>query len=211
MIYNLNEANRKYLILVYQFLLKYTQLKKYDELLSISEEYKIPTINNDKKDKYQILSNLNYFYVRNDLNLKALNEKELEFLDEINLDTLSINNSEVDDFIRKTFRKVMFKYDFTDVNKKYKVWYGPAESSKYMVDNDTLIIGFRYNPYVDYDLKKYENQLKYFQRDDYIDSICQELQDNISKSLGLNVKVIKYDDFSISKSDLAENTSEITH
>lgn len=103
-------------------------------------------------------------------------------VDELNyLSTASIYDSEMDKFIRSTLKRVIF--EDTDLN-------------------DTLVIGERFNDN-DMNLSKEMNS----DRKKYISELCSRLQNELSRDLSMNVKVIEYNDESIKKSENIDSMS----
>lgn len=191
---------------LYDYLLHKTDIKNHDNEIKDNQEHSFKAVNETKMDMYQFLAKgkLNYYYVRNNLYLNKLSEEEIKFLD----DRIASNNmaydKEVEDFIGKTIKNVI---SFSD-DKNVSVNYGPSDSSMYIVENGTIIIGQRVDEYVNYDLNNYENQMKYMKRNIFLGADADELKTSIAGDLGISVSVIKYVDETVK---LKESNQEEIH
>lgn len=197
---NLDDESKKvfltrysvYTNFLYDYLLHKTDIKNHDDEIKNNQEHSFKTVNETKMDMYQFLAKgkLNYYYVRNNLYLSKLSEEEIKFLD----DRIASNNmaydKDVEDFIGKTVKKTI---SFSD-DKNISMNYGPSDSSMYIVENGTIIIGQRVDEYVNYDLNNYENQMKYMRRNIFLGADADELKTSIAGDLGISVSVIKYVD-----------------
>ncbi len=188
---------------LYEYLINKTKIKEFDDKLKNNKEHEFEAIDDDNKDMYQFMAKnkLEYYYIRNNLNLGNLSNEEIAFIDNrIKNNNFSYDN-EVEKFIESTLKKVL---SFSN-DKNLLINFGPSGSSSFFVKNESLIIGQRINEFVSYDLGIYENQLKYFERDDYLDQVKEELQTSIFEILNIPVSVIRYVNETVKLKDEVEN------
>ena len=151
---NLNLPKEEYLNLyslyMYYFtkyLIKTIRLDQYDESLKNSNLSFVNIIEN--QDVYQLMNSslLNYFYIRNNIYLDKLTNDELNFLKQ-QLTSLNYNiNEEIESFIEKTYKKLIFETINNNPNMIAKISHGPISSSAFFSRNDALVIGFRYDEF----------------------------------------------------------------
>lgn len=165
-------------------------LKNIDNIFSQSN-LNFPKVNEKDMDIYQYLSSdyLNYFYIRNNLYLENLNKDELNFLinkkDEI-LDIETIN------FLNNTILKVIY-----DKNHKEN-YYANVPNKDYLLQNNKVIIGFRYDEFKDVSLSDDEWDELNKKQNIFIDNVLSKFQEEI------NIKkypiiIMKYSEFLINK------------
>ena len=147
-----DEQKEKYLKLyeyysnmLYHYMLKKLDLKKYDDMILESENNFMP-VEIDNMDLYQYLGSnyLKIFYIRNNLYIERLSEDEKKFLEmKANLDPNGYDER-VELFIEKTYSRVCVEN--VDLDSKVSINYGPDAYSFFKPDN-ALIIGYRFNDY----------------------------------------------------------------
>ena len=174
-----------------RFLIKHTRIKNIDDTLDMNPLFNC--VNDEDKDFYQELSTkLKFFYIRNNLHIENLSSDESKFLmnkiinDEYEFDT------ETEDFIRKTYKRVIAELPLQE--QEAYINYGP-EVEYFYAPSNALIIGLRYD-------EKDRNNLidKKIILEDYISM----LENDISNKLNLSVRVIIYDSSSIKKNETAK-------
>ncbi len=189
----LTSAYRYFLL---QLLLSKTNIKEYDDLLSSSELKFVPVLD-EKKDYYQKDNSelLKYFYLRSNIYISHLSGDEI-----INFGNLYKKHNgqyceEIEEFLLKTCHKVLTDYIGKE---KFNICYGPSNDS-FSVPCDSLKIGVRYEEfYFDgKDEKQWdENHEKQL---DFLFKMIDELENNLTKTLGMDVRILYYNDFSVVK------------
>lgn len=170
-----------------EYIIRNTDLKKYDDLLYQNRNL-IDFIKDDDKDPYQLLSNnmLKYFYVRNNLYLYRLDNKELQvLLNKIQSQDFSYDDN-VEKFITKTFKKVILETE--ENNKNLLTCFGP-ENTKFYVDNGTIVIGVRFEETLNFE--------EYFKQKSILNKNLNKVQEDLLLKLNSNVIIINYDRTSI--------------
>ena len=187
------------------YLLKNTSLKEYDEVLKNNKDYYLSVPEEDEQDMYQFLCNdiLTYFYIRNNLFIENLSEEEKTYLDSL-LDKEIEYNQDVEDFIKSTFSKVIFADIDKKGSKNRRYNLGPSDNQSFYVDNSSLVIGLRLELFVHQEEKDISK--KYFAGLSYIDTLCEELKEKMSKELNYDVQVIQYSDSSVVKLDFMDKS-----
>lgn len=182
-----------YIKFVYEYLMRNTNINNVDEMFSICFEFDFPPISKESMDQYQIIASnyLKYFYIRNDIDINNLTDDEKRFIEERIQNNNLDYNEEINDFIRRTLPRVISKED-EKLGDSYLINYGPASSEYYIASNKSLVIGFMYNEYVNDDLDDYESQIKYMEREDFVETQCKKLEQEMSRSLNIDVKVLEY-------------------
>ncbi len=193
---NLNEAQKEEYVKLYEvyskFLLEYLikkyNLLKYDNIFKNSKSNFVP-MPIEKIDMYQTLcrNKLNYIYIRNNIYIERLNKEEISYLYSI---VGKEYNQEIEIFIAKTFKKLIIEN-----NDAYlKINYG-FNNRSYQGSSNALVIGLRYDKYVDSNNKNFEelNEQRLLEKDNIIEYIKEELQHKSN----MNIEVIEYGDFSV--------------
>lgn len=163
---------------LYEYLLKHTDIKKYDDMLS---EMNSNVISNDRKDLYQFLSSnyLKNLYVRNNLYIERLSDADIRFLTDRILNAEYDYDEKVEELIERTFRTVIF--DEIGVNN-VETNYGP-DAPDFYAPVDSLVIGDR----IDNDKVVDATQL------------MNDLNLSIQESLNVKTTLIHYSDESVHK------------
>lgn len=181
-----------------EFIIRLLKLNDYDQQIS-ENELKFKPVLEDKTDVYQFLSRdrLKYLYIRNNIYIDKLTEKERNFIKRFLLDTCLPYNDEIDQFIKQTFPKLIFE-DVTGNGDKGLVMYGP-NSQSYMARNDAIVIGFRYDEWNTDGLSDEEwDELDYKRKFEFLPDLFQNiLQEALEKKIEVPVQIIKYNDFSV--------------
>lgn len=187
---NINpELYSKYHSLMTLYFIKCINLKEIDNLF-LNSPLGFKKVSEDDMDVYQYLSSdyLNYFYIRNNLNLENLNEEELNFLknkNDENFDNNTIN------FLNSTILKVI------NDNKKEEL-YSNVDNPNYIFETNKVIIGFRYDEFAVTTMEDDEwNELNEKQNE-YIDKVIKEYQEKINNS-NYPVVILKYSEFIVNR------------
>lgn len=190
--------------LLLKYLIKNTSIKIFDNDVKNCKDYVFEFEPIKKNlDIYQYLCNeeLDFFYIRSNIYPENLSSEEKEFLDSLIDKKDIVYNSEIEKFVKKTFLKVIYEnigdHTPTDLN------FGPSSSEEFFAPNDSLVIGGRFDIAVahidnDEDLKNYFGRINYFKYE------CKWLQRKLSEELGIDVRVIYYNDDSIKEMPLRE-------
>ncbi len=136
----------------------------------------------ENMDMYQSNSIFKYFYVRNNLYLEKLSNEDIE--------KLLSNDSNKKDIVLRTFKNIIKKYD------GYKVCYGP-DTDNFLFDSDVLVLGFRFDYYIDNVLSDEMWELDVYKRRTYLINMFTSLEASLTEKLGLKVKICGYDEDSI--------------
>ena len=180
-----------------QYIIDRLQIKKYDK--SIYESgLDFSTINLEDMDIYQYFSSdlLRYFYLRNNIYIERLNDKELDFLkSKLKSDGTVLDDEEIE-FIEKTYQKVIFE-DVLKNGDTCMVQYGP-NSSNFFARNDSVVIGVRYNEFDD-KLEDNEWQELNDKQREFLNSLLERMNKEFVGKLPSNtpISIIEYNDFSI--------------
>jgi len=174
-------------------------LKNYDNKLENSD-LEFLKIEPGEMDIYQYFSSdkLNYFYIRNNIYLEKLTEEEKQFLKELS-DEQEMT-MEVEEFIERTFKKLIFE-DISrnvDSNSKRVIMYGP-DSSNFMADNDALVIGLRYNEFAKNGVDSGNVGELYVKQLVYLEKFLNEMKQELYGTIDAPIAIIKYNEFSINK------------
>lgn len=177
--------------LLYCFLIKKLELKKYDDMISNSF-VGFTKVEEKDMDIYQYLSSnyLRFLYIRNNIYIERLTSEEInKLLSFFN----NYNSEEALDFINNTYKKVMFE------SPDGTTMYGP-DNLRFIKPSNSIMIGIRHNAFYireNEDENIWEN--KYEEKERYLDLFIPELERQLNnKGLG-KVFVIEYNDFSIKK------------
>ena len=165
-----------------------TNIKEMDDEIKKSK-YKFIKIDDEKLDFYQSFSRnyLDYFYLRNNLYLYRLNKEEYLFI----VNRIKSNNysfdDEVEKFILNTYRKVIFENvkDF----KKARINHDKYDMGRY-IENDSLIIGFRYETNNELNGKDWYDNLNFQEVE--IQGIFENLLENLQKYFVINIALLDY-------------------
>lgn len=191
-----------------EYMMKKLNLEEYDSKLKNSG-LNFEEVKEENMDIYQYFSSekLRYFYLRNNIYPEKLNEEDTKFLQE------RIENGQLDldeqaeEIIQKTYKTVI-KETIGQDDGKYFVAYGP-QNRNFFASNEALVIGMRYDEYVETNLND-EEWAK--QRDSqlvYLVNLIREMTDKIEKEFDNPVKIIKYSQFSTrSRENLIEKEGE---
>lgn len=176
-----------------EFLNKKINLKEYDEKIKNSDLHFVMV---KDLDYYQKMSKpyLNYFYIRNDINIDKLSDEEKEFMEKNKENDINLN---IEKFINDTLDKVIKIENDNDEN--FIVDYG-APSNNYMAFNDSLVIGFRFDEYNnDNNLNDDDWMNNYNAKMQYLNELVKEMMDIGKVVLNKSIRIIKYNEFTITK------------
>ena len=192
-----------YMNLMYQYLMKKTEIVNYDKQL-IDKDFK--SIDEEYTDFYQMFSEgfLKFFYIRNNLYLDRLTNEEIEFLGS----KLAGNNYALDrqaeELIERTYRKLIFENVSGNYDSSFDVNFGP-DSMKFYAPVNSFVIGVRYDEELinGCDDKSIE---KYLTKRNFVEELCLELSEKLSEILNMPVSVIYYNNNSIKKKHNANDS-----
>ena len=182
---------RKYILymkFLIEYLIKKTEIKKYDNLLK-EDSHNFISIKYKDMDIYQRLASnyLKYFYIRNNLHLDRLTKEENLYLNKKD----NIFDDKACEFIENTFKKVIFE-DFDD----YLINYGVIAKGT-LAPSNALVIGVRYDEFNLNGMSDVEWDLNYQEQTKILNKIVETLESNIKNSLNINCKIIKYNRYSV--------------
>lgn len=201
---SLNEKEMERYILIYnvyrnlftKFICNKLELKKYDDKI---KESALNFIENKKEtmDMYQLFSSdiLKYFYIRNNIYIEQLNEEEMKFFLEKSNDSNLKFDEETNKMINSTWEKVIFE-DALKNEKKCIVSFGP-DNSRFFAQNNSLVIGFRYDKFAKTDLNDEEWKKLYFEQLKYVNMVINEMEENLKNIISVPIRVIEYNEFCI--------------
>ena len=180
-----------------EYMIEKLNLKEYDERIKSSG---LNFCANKEKDMdlYQYFSSeyLDYFYLRNNLYVERLNDKELNFLRR----KLELDNYDLDDesrlMIEKTYQKVIFE-DVLGNGEECTTFFGP--SSGYMAKNNGVVIGVRYDEFARNGLTDDKWDELHNRQKNFLTQLIGEMKENIEKNISGPIYIFRYNEFSIRK------------
>ena len=183
----------KYNTLLYKFLLKKLDLKKYDNILLKKQ---LHPINEEDYDLYQYLSSkfLSFIYIRNNIYIERLTPDEINFLKTIN-EELDLDDT-VYNFIENTFYKVIME----ETNKMaipVNISYGP-DNLKFIKPNNSIIIGVRFDEfYKDSNDNSKTFKENYLLRENIVDTLIKIMKNELKNKIDCGIEIIRYNEFSV--------------
>lgn len=193
----------KYRMLLTKYFIKKLRLKLYDELIENSG-LNFKPVDIEKQDLYQYFSsdNLKYVYIRNNVYIDRLTDEEKQ-----KLNTLSYGDNElskIDElFIEETYKKVIFE-DKLENNKKTMTFFGPRTSS-FMIGNDYVVIGIRYDKYYNQYGNDEEWKENFIKQSEFITNLIFKMKSELCLIIDNPVTVIEYGDMSTIKLTQTKN------
>lgn len=185
---------KNYHLLLYEYLINETQLKEYDDYFSSSNLNYVKT-SEACKDAYQMISPLNYFFIRSKLYIDNLIEYNKSILENINSDTDYEFRKR---YIEDTLSAVITNSKYAS---NYMMLFGTNISPYYMAKNGSLVIGFRYDEllemYVEDDEKADAWAENLEKQEDEIYELLPKIQHKIETITGVPVKIIQYNGISV--------------
>lgn len=178
-----------YMELLYNYLLKNTDLLKYDNNL---KEHMVSPVIDEYKDFYQSFANgfLDYYYVRNTLYLEKLNKEEMDYLSK-KMNEEFVYDEEADNFIKNTLPKVIL------VDGDYMVFY-KSNDIDYSATPNALVLGVGVEYLVDYtdeEEERHRNDMEFVYRNNV------SIEDDLSKKFDREVVVFNYENVYKKKED----------
>ena len=150
---------------------------------------------NFKEVNKRINSSLKMILLRNNLCIEKL---PIDIINRLSSLTKEDNQkiNELFKIIEDTYKVVIdTNYDETTTQKNC---YG-LDGDDYWFDSQDLIIGFRYNELYENGLNDDEWLENNFKQNDYINMVFNKLQEEATKTLGVSVRLIKYDEETVQK------------
>lgn len=179
-----------------KFLIKHTIIENIDDDLDNNPLFNC--VSDNDKDFYQGLSvKLKYFYIRNNIHIENLNSEENRFLMNKIINDDYEFNTETEDFINKTFKKVISELPLEE--KEAYINYGP-EVEYFYAPSNSLVIGVRYDE---------ENNQNLIDKKNILNNYIHVLENEISTKFNIGVRIIIYDSFSVKKKDENVNLKQI--
>lgn len=181
-----------------EYIMQKLNLKKYDEEITNSGLDFIPNKEQDM-DIYQYFSSeeLKYFYIRNNIYIEKLEKEEEDLLQE----KIENKNYDLDEkskkMIEQTYKKVILE-DVLRNGKKCITNYGP-DSSSFMAPNDAIIIGIRYDEFLENGLSDKEWDELHDKQLLYIVELRNKMQENLKQEIQIPIAILKYNEFSVNK------------
>lgn len=192
-----------------EYMTEKLNLQEYDKVIKESGLDFIG-VNESDMDSYQYFSSnvLKYFYIRNNINIEKLDQKELEFLSQINFDNEKELEEEEKEFIEKTYQKVIFE-DILKNGKKCIISYGP-DSSRFFSSNDSIVVGMRYDEYAESGLDDEEWDELHEKQLDFLQELEKKMKLELKDKLDNPISIIQYNEFSVQRRNAPEpqNTEE---
>lgn len=183
------------------------QISKYDNHL-LEHSLQFQEVDDEKKDIYQRNSIFHYFYIRNTLYVEKLNIGDLNYL----IHKYNQQNFELDktsmEMIERTYLNVI-KSDIASEEESL-ISYGPFLNS-YFAPTDSLVIGFRYNPYTNQNDLEYnddvwfENNMK---QTSFLNSFFLTMEQNVQEKIPTSISIMQYTDDTVIVENLAMNREE---
>lgn len=185
--------NCQYRALFIDYCLRNFDLKKYDDQICNSK-FEFKRIQDKEMDIYQALSceKLSYFYIRNNFYIERLTEDEKRFLYDCFNKNFDIPDIVKDDFIKKTYQKVIFE-DVMNNGKVCSTNYGPP-SYDYYYPNNSIIIGIRHDYFNEKELSTME---EYNEKEKFIVQVCRDFVNVNSNKVDVPLNVANFDGFSV--------------
>lgn len=181
--------------LVLAYFIKNFHLKELDDTLAQHQDVYV-MVNSDDKDLYQKSAEgfLNYLYIRNDLHIERLTSEEKEYLLNI-IDSQNVELTEQNEqFIDKTYYKILID----NIDKPGKNIYGPS-NSKFINDNDVIIIGIRYDEFANFTEQDPDVYRKVTKAKWELEVLTDFINQKLKKEQKRKLTFIQYDQNSIKK------------
>lgn len=178
-----------------KFMIKKLNLKNYDERIKDSG-LNFCVTKKETMDVYQSYSSeyLDYFYLRNNIYIEKLDYNEINFLRE----KFNSNNFDLDEesknMIENSYKKVIFEDALKNGKECITFW---GSSSYYMAENNSLIIGIRYNEFSKNGLTDYEWDELHTRQKKFLDALTKEMKENFKKIINIPLYIFKYNEFSL--------------
>ena len=170
------------------FLNERVSIDRYQERLD-SHEYVFPKCKHTAYAAFAAFGRNNIF-LRNTLFVERLTEKEIHrFLDAVRDDSLVITDDLLS-IVEETWKSVIFvKLDESYDDTPYEIVYDEFGVNKMMAYNDALVLEIAYDPEYDSEgeFVNRENEPKKYE---FILSLAEQMESEISESLGCHVAVI---------------------
>ncbi len=190
-----------------EYMIDKLNLKEYDKKLAESELNFIPT-KEPQMDIYQYFSSpeLKYFYIRNNLYLEHLTKQEAEVIKRRSKEENLKLDEETKKLIENTYQKVITE-EVPNVEGKYRVSFGPL-NGKFFANSDSVVIGARYDTYEQAGQSDDEWFEQYCKREDYLQEMLEQVQEESKGKLKTEVTAFKYTDNSVIVKDQSKQREE---
>lgn len=187
----------KYYILLYNYINQRVDIKKYDDLF-LNSSINYIKIEKSDMDVYQLISSdkLNYLYIRNDIYIQNLNNEEKELLKNISFNHYGEKEHE---FVHNTLKKVLTLDNGINLLNLGAIDY------KNMVENGSLVIGFRYDEFNLGEMSDEEWNDNYEKSIDESMKILISLEQELRENLEYPCIAIHYNEFNMQKDEIDYN------
>lgn len=175
----------KYKRLLECSLIKCLPLEQIDSNMEKSDLGFVP-VETPAMDFYQATSGmgLNYIYLRNNIYIEKLSEKDLVLLESLN------SEEDEEQFVKRTLKDVIYPYTV----EKQVLFYGP-ENRNYLVDSASIIIGIRHNEF-DVGLENEAFKENFLKKQEIISQLSLVISVIGMKQFDIPVLMIQYNEFS---------------
>lgn len=201
---NLDENQKEEYLVLYStylsVLLKYIDFKcdlKFFDKIILNDSANFKAISEDDMDLYQYSCSdfFKYFYIRSNIYIERLSDKEIKFIKSQSLDFNENNYELMGNFICNTLSKVILESE--DSDEIFYTNFGPA-SKNFIKPNNALILGVRFDEYYIEEGEPQETWvIRHNTRLSMLLNLCEMLEYTLSKDMQIPVSVIKYNEFSI--------------
>lgn len=156
-------------------------------------EQEIVNIDEDVVGLYKDISK--YFSLVNNVDESMLPEQmkqQYNYYFSMNGDELENRKlkKELNNFLESTYKYLLYP----NINEKF-CFYGPL-NYKYVAPRDAIVLGFNY---CEFNLEDENFDQIHLKKDEFICNILNYIQDELSNKTGLNIAVLKYNEYSIKK------------
>jgi len=180
----------KYKYMFFKYIYNKLQLKKFeDELINAG----INPIDCEINGLYKDVSK--YFSLVNNVDITRLDptlKNKYNNYFSLPIENLLQNDieGEIFRFLEQTYKTVLFPNI-----KEERCFYGPL-NFKYSAPRDSIVLGFNY---CEFDIGSENYDEKYSQRETLVCTVLNYLQLLLSQQIGMNISVIKYNEYSFKK------------
>ncbi len=191
------DIQQMYRTLLTEFIIKQANLKEYDKTLETSN-LNIVAIDKQDMDEYQYVSSsiLKYFYIRNDIYTQNLTKQEEDFIQEKVVNKDNELDEKTEEIIKNSYKRVIVKNKEEAEKNTVIKFYGPP-SNRFMVEENSIVIGFRYNEFNKEDLNNKQWEELHTKQENLIYNVINEIKNTFNKNTNDELVIIKYNQFSV--------------
>lgn len=156
-------------------------------------DYGVSAVDDNIEGLYKDISK--YFSLVNNVDESGLPHDMREKYDyyfSMTSDDISANNlqEEVYDFLESSYKHLLYP----NISQNF-CFYGSL-NYKYIAPRDSIVLGFHYREF-DLDDKNFDEL--YLKQDGFVSDMLNNIQDDLSEKTGLNIAVLKYNEYSKAK------------